>query len=269
MNITAINSTDKAKKKIKSIAKANHLSYDLVYAIISFHWNYDGVEGEWVNNLDKDQHYHERLEFVCEKLGLAQKSYTKEEVIDLIYNQLQTLDREAIFQNFLTGAEEKNYCAISPYASYHYLANATKHNLNSLIWKVKDLTDEKIIWNVFCKLFRGGAVDRYNLDYLFADLVLDLPFENQLVKTSDWTADFITKINDDMKLADLLKTLKAYCKGDKYCLQTILEALSYSGILPVKNHPVSGIFLPDFRDKLSKHYPSNEWTYPLRFWTSN
>lgn len=268
MNITAINSTDKAKKKIKTIAKANHLQYDLVYAIFSFYWNYDGVEGEWVNDLDKDPNYHERFEFVCKQLGLDQKTYTKEEVLDLIYNRLQTIDKEAIFQNFLTGATEKNYCAISPYASYHYLANATKDNLNSLILKTKDLTNEKIIWRVFCKIFRGGSVDRYNLDYLFADLVLDLPFENQWVKTSDWTADFIKKINADMKLTDLVKTLKEYCKGDKYTLQTILEALSYSGILQVKNHPVSGIFIPDFRDKLSNHYPSNEWTYPLRFWTA-
>lgn len=268
MNVTEINSTDKAKKKIKTIAKANHLDEDLVYAIISFHWNYDGMEGEWVNDLDKDSNYHERFDFVCKKLGLDQKSYTKEEVVDLIYKRLQTLDKEDIWQNFLTGARERNYCAISRYTSYYYLANATHENLNTLVWKAKDLTNDKIIWAVFCKLFRGGSVDRYNLDYLFADLILDLPFENQFVKTEDWTTDFIKKINSDMKLSDLVKTLKEYCKGDKYCLQTILEALSYSGILQVKNHPVSGVFIPDFRNKLSEHYPSNEWTYPLRFWTS-
>lgn len=266
MNITEINSTDKAKKKIKTIAKANNLDYDFVYALISFHWNYDGIEGEWVTDLDKDEAYNERLAFVCQKLQLTDKAFTKEEVISLILSKLKSTDRATLLGEFLSGATSKNYCVVSKYATFHYLNNATDEKLNTLIWKNADLTAEKILWWVFCKIFRGGSVDRYNLDYAFVDLCIDLPFENQLVKTNDWTKDFIQKIDESMKLSDLITAVKAYCKGDKYYLQTVLEALSYSGILPVKSHPISDIFIPDFRDKLSSHYASNEWTYPLRFW---
>ena len=266
MNIAEINSSEKAKKKIKSIAKANHLDYDLVYAIFSFHWNYDGVEGNWVTDLIEDTPYHERYHFICEKLGLNDKVYSKQEVIDLILNKLNTLDKEQIFNNFLIGATTKNYCAISYYASYHYLTNANPENLDSLVWKAKDLNQKQIIFGIFCKIFRAGSVDRDNLGYLFSDLVIDLPFENQPATTDNWTENFIKNINTEMSLSDLIKSLKDFCKGDKYFLQTILEALSYSGILQVKNHPTADIFIPDYRGELSSHFFSNEWSYPLRFW---
>ena len=55
-------------------------------------------------------------------------------------------------------------------------------------------------------------------------------------------------------------------KGDKYFKQEILQALSYSGKIKVNDINISDIFIPDFIDELSKHFYSNEWTYPLRMW---
>ena len=43
MKVTDINTTDKAKKKIQTIAKNNNLDYELVYYIFCFHWNYGNI----------------------------------------------------------------------------------------------------------------------------------------------------------------------------------------------------------------------------------
>ena len=64
MNISEINSTDKAKNKIKRIAKDNNLDYEFVYSIFSFCWNYDltkmGWSIGWVKDLDRDNEYLRR-----------------------------------------------------------------------------------------------------------------------------------------------------------------------------------------------------------------
>nr|WP_128414990.1 hypothetical protein [Flavobacterium sp. Root935] len=139
-------------------------------------------------------------------------------------------------------------------------------------WKSTQLTKKKIVWQLFLKIFRGGSVDRYNLEYLYADLVINLPYQNQIIKNEDWIDDFIKRVNDNEKtinLTGLITILKEYYKGNKYYLQTVLEALSYSNRLKVKNYSIYKIFLPDFRDKLSSHFYSNDWTYPLRFWNQS
>lgn len=270
MKVTDINTTDKAKKKIQGIAKSNNLDYDLVYYIFCFHWNYDGIEGRWVTELDKDVEYQHRYKFICDELKLNQENLTKTQIIEDIYNKLNSLNETTIAENFIFGATQKNYCLVSEYASFYYVANATKEKLNTLEWKSADLTLENIVQQLFLKFFRGGSVDRYNLEYLYADLTINLPYQHQIVKNQDWTKDFIKKVDNNrekLKLSDLRNIVKEFCKGDKYFLQTILEALSYSDTLKVENHSIKDIFVPDFRNKLSSHFYANEWTYPLRFWS--
>lgn len=270
MKIATINSTAKAKKKIHTIAKSNNLDYDLVYAIFCFHWNYDGIEGDWVTDLDQDDDYHHRYELIRIKLGISIPNHDKKEVMEQIYNQLQLRDKNKLFNHFIYGATQKNYCLVSEYASYYYLTNATLEKLNTLEWKSKELTLEIIVKQLFLKLFRGGSIDRSFLEYLYVDLNVALPYLTQTVQTLDWTEPFIEKLeanSEKGKLSELTNSLKEFCKGDKYFLRTVLEALSYSDILKVSNHCVQGVFIPDLRNKLSPHFNSNEWTYPLRFWS--
>ena len=269
MKITEINTTDKAKRKIQNIAKNNNLDFDLVYYIFCFHWNYDGPEGTWVTEVDKNEDYQNRYKYIFDNLMLAERNYNKNQVVNEIYDLLKKVDEIQLNENFITGAKQSNYCLISEYSSFHYLTNATNEKLSTLEWKSTELTKQNIVKQLFFKIFRGGAVDRYNLEYLYADLVINLPYQNQIIKNEDWVENFIRRINDNREktnLTGLITILKEFCKGDKYYLQTVLEALSYSDKLKVENHSVDKIFLPDFRNKLSSHFYSNEWTYPLRFW---
>ena len=269
--ITEINTTDKAKKKIQTIAKSNNLDFDFVYNLFSFHWNYDGHEGDWVNNLEKNKEYQQRRDFICQKLKIEQTEIEKNHIVERLQEKLKVIDNELLFKNFILGSMNKGYCLVSEYASYHYLNNSNIDRLNSLEWKAETYNAETIRKNVFLKVFRGGSVDRYNLEYLYADLLVNLPYLEISNNTKDWTQSFVNEIEnaEKMSLSDMKTLLKSYCKGDKYFLQTILESLSYSGIIKVKGHSTEDVFIPDFRNKLSEHFYSNEWTYPLRFWNED
>lgn len=269
MDITSINSSAKAKKKIQSIAQCNNLDYDLVYAIFCFHWNYDGLEGDWVTGLTQNAAYQERYEWIRNKLARSNRTYTKAEVVEQLYHKLTTVDKSSLYSNFVFGATQKNYCFVSEYASHAYLNNASPEKLNTLDWNVNVLNFAQIIKQLFLKIFRGGAIERSSLAYLYVDLLVDLPYLNKTIDSESWVMPFLEKVDDNRaehKLTDLVKLLKTYCKGDKYFLRTTLEALSYANSLQVENHPVEAIFIPDLRNKLASHFNANEWTYPLRFW---
>lgn len=272
MQVTKINITDKAKRKIKKIAINNNLDYDLVYSIFCFNWNYDGAEGKWVYDIDQNEDSQNRYKFIFDSLKLPQESLTKNQVVDEIYNHLKKVKKDELYKKFISGAVQGNYCLISEYSSFHYLTNLTKEKLSTLEWKSEKMTNENIVEKLFLKIFRGGSVDRYCLEYLYADLVIDLPYQNQMIRNEDWVENFVKRVDEngeEINLTGLVNILKGFCKGNKNYLQTVLEALSYSDIIKVKNHSVNHIFIPDFRNKLSAHFYSNEWTYPLRFWNES
>jgi len=49
----------------------------------------------------------------------------------------------------------------------------------------------------------------------------------------------------------------------------VLQALSYADVLQVEGLPVTEMFIAERRDELAPHFYSNEWTFPLRFWSTN
>ena len=268
MNVLEINQTDKAKKKLANIAKKCDLDYDFVYPLFSFFWNYDGIKGDWVESIDEDDEYKKRYEFIFDRLGLKNESLSKSYIIDGLNINLLSNDVVSLKNRFLHGCQNGNYGLISEYASYFYLKNGTKEKLETLEWNIKSsYTRKKIVENVFKKLFRGGSVDRDNLEYLYADLAVFLPYNQYFnnIVLEDWSNDFVKNIKAKT-LTELTKELRHYCKGDKYFLQTILEALSFSGVIKVPNHDISNYFIPDYRKDSIEIYSSNEWAYPLRFW---
>jgi len=272
VSISEINVTDKSKKKIQSIAKNCNLDFDLVYYLFSFHWNFDGLEGDWVNNLEKDKEYKKRQSLICENLKIEHTKLDKNQVVESIQKNLSAADRNLLKNNFIYGSANRNYCLVSEFASYYYLNNSSIDKLYSLDWETKEYNIECVIKNLFFKVFRGGSVDRYRLEYLYADLIINMPYSVLSSDTEDWSINFISEVEkneEKVSLTDLKTLLKPYLKGDKYFLQTILEALSYASILKVAGHSIEDIFIPDYRNKLSEHNFANEWTYPLRFWRKN
>jgi hypothetical protein len=111
MNILEINQPDKAKRKLIKIAQNNDLDNDFVYFLFSFYWNYDGPEGDWVSikNLDIDNEYRNRYEYIYNKLCLKDEILNKNYVVKKIYNNLLEMDIKTLKNNFLYGCMNGNY----------------------------------------------------------------------------------------------------------------------------------------------------------------
>jgi hypothetical protein len=273
MNIFEINTTEKAKNKIKQIANKNSLNYNFVYTLVSFFWNFnegyhDKYYSKWVENIIIDTEYIKRKESVLNKLYLKEGLLNKNHAIEKLYNSLFEKNKETLINNFLYGSLKGNNGLVSEYATYYYLRNATKEKLATLYWgKEFSYNEMSIMKSIFLKIYNGGMSARNALNYCYTDLLIKLPYEIKNVISIDWTKDFIKELGQKkLTLTDLIKTVKHYCKGDKYFLQTVLEAISYSEILKVSKCDIKNVFLPDFRDTESKHFYANEWTYPLRLW---
>lgn len=271
MNILEINTTEQAKKAIKKLAKSNDLDYEFVYFLFSFCWNYDKQYFRQIKKIDLeiDDEYMRRKKIICDELNLQCNVLEKNYAIEKLYDCLSEIDTNILWRNFLHGSANGHNGYVSEYASFYYLSNATKENLETLFWKNGDNPNEDSIMNsIFLKLFNGGIDARNSLLYSYTDLIIKMPYTTTEFVVKDWTKDFIKDITGEkLTLTDLIKILRQYCKGDKLFLQTILEVLSYSGILKVPNIDIQNIFLPDYRDVKSKHFYSNEWKYPLRLWS--
>ena len=271
MYILEINQMDKSKKKLIGIAKNNNLDYQFVYFLFSFFWNFDKESLREVKNLDFEDEYFYRKKAICEMLKIKEETLNKRDIIEKLYNRLLKIDDGKLKNNFMYGSLNGNNCYISEYASFYYLKNASREKLDTLFWNDKNNQNEMSIMKcIFFKLLNSGLDAKNSLIYCYSDLSIELPYDINKMTIKDWTNDFIQELDENnenkITLTDLIKILKKYCKGDKLFLQNVLEALSYSGILKVQNHKVDNIYLPDYRDKKSKHFYSNEWKYPLRFW---
>ncbi|MDH7447598.1 hypothetical protein [Aquimarina sp. 2201CG14-23] len=272
-----INQSEVARKKLKSLAKSSNLDLEFVALLANYNWDYDPIGRESIGWVQKEQIDSEQLtkdsELIFEYLGLKNdlsfdKKYLKEQIVSSHKNK----NPDKLRENILISGLEKNYCYLSEYSTYHYLNNLSFEKLELLDYK-ESYDNLAFIKTLFKKLFRGGAVDRYNLFYCYCDLCINLPYKE--VKQSEiinWIEILLKNINNldsSATLKSLIKSCQGIIKGDKYFKQEILQSLAYSGDLKTNKIDVSNIFIPEFRDVLSNHFYSNEWTYPLRFWNEN
>lgn len=270
-----INQSDTAKRKIKSLAKNSNLEFDFVNRLAKYVWDYDPYGREDTGWVKKEQINQEQFEEEMSDLThlLNVKDFavlTKDALIEGIISSHQKKDKQALIENLSSAVFTKNYCYLAEYATFHYLNNLTSDKLQLLDFK----GNVNLIQNIFLKIFRGGGWgDRSNLEYCYVDLCIALPYvETNQSFSSDWNTTLIQSINSNGKatsLSDLIKCCKGVMKGDKGFKQEVLQALAYSGEIEVEGVDVSEIFIPEFRNVMSKHFYSNEWTYPLRLWNDN
>ena len=269
------NTTATAQRKIKSLAKANGLEEKFIKVLANFTWDYDPEFGNepigWVKNEEIDQNAKRDLDYLADKLNIPYEiNIQKNEAQNDLINKVREINESELYEKFLYSAKIKSYVNISEFASYSVLRGLNSENVKGLNWK-KEINIVQIARNLFLKAFRGGSIDRFDLDYLWCDLCLELrnkvPTKDKLDIDSFLSA--ISSLGEQTNLIDLIKVSKEYVSGDKYLKQEYLQALSYSGLLEVNEISRNNVFIPEFKDELSEHYYSNEWTYPLRFWTTN
>ncbi len=272
-----INQSETAKRKLKSIAKSSNLDIKLVTLLANYSWDYDPIGRESIGWVKKEQIDQERLskdiEILYNYLGIDNNlKFDKKYLVEQILSFHKIKNQEELKNKLLISGIEKNYCYLSEYSTYHYLNNVSLEKLELLDSK-ESYSELEFLKTLFMKIFRGGAVDRYNLLYCYCDLCISLPYvKTHSSQVTKWVEDLISRINkldDSATLTDLIKNCQGIIKGDKYFKQRVLQSLAYSGDIKVRTINVTNIFIPEFRDVLSSHFYSNEWTYPLRFWNKN
>lgn len=269
------NTSDTALRKLKTLSKISGLDIRLVTILANFTWNYDCEYGNeakgWVKNDDLDKDAQKALSWLSEFLQLPEDFLlTQEQAQHDLINQYKKIDTRSLWNNFLRSAVSKNYSGISEFSSYHYLHGLNSVNIRELDWN-KNLTILSIANKLFLKLFRGGAIDRYDLGYLWCDLTVNLTPTTTSNVEENWVPNLLSIIENlepKSSLTDLIKACKGIISGDKYFKQEVLQGLSYAGIIEINSESISDTFTPSKRDELSSHYHSNEWTYPMRFWNS-
>lgn len=272
------NQTDSARRKLKSLAKASGIEVELVSALANFTWDYDPGFGNeamgWVSTGALTQAAEKQLHWIAESLRLP-PDFTLEfdrAADDLIRSHAdQSID--GLWVNFCLAAVNKNYGRVSEFASHYYLRGVNRSRIKSLAWKGKRVGLVEIARNLFLKLFRGGTIERDDLGYLWCDLAVPLEYEVQKASTANpWIEPLLASIESlppKSGLNDLLACCKGLIGGDKFFKQEVLQSLAYADVLRVNRLPVSEMFIADRRDELSPHFYSNEWSFPLRFWSSN
>ena len=272
-----INQSETAKRKLKNLAKSSNLDIEFVTLLANYSWDYDPIGRESTGWVRKEQIDLTQLsndtKLIFEYLGLKNDSnFTKEYLTEQILTSHKSKNPKELRKNILRAGLEKNYCYLSEYSTYHYLNNLSLEKLKLLDSKESYNTSE-FLRKLFMKLFRGGALERYNLLYCYCDLFISLPYkkveESNAINWIETLVDNINNLSDSATLKDLIKSCQGVIKGDKYFKQETLQALAYSGDLKINKIDVSNIFIPEFRDVLSNHFYSNEWTYPLRLWNEN
>ncbi len=272
------NQTETARRKLKNLSKATGVDLELVAVLANFTWDYDpGPSNEalgWVKPGSGGNAAKKQQTWIAERLSMPPDfSLLRNQAEKELIQAQSRFSTDDLWSKFLAAAALGNYAHVSEFASYQYLRGLNKSRAASLGWRAKSLGIAEIARNLFLKLFRGGSIERGDLDYLWCDLVLQLPCETPVRESQEsWLEPLLTSIETlppGSGLKDLLASCKGLVGGDKYFKQEVLQALAYAGVLVVNSFSVNDIFLPELRNKLSPHFYSNEWSFPLRFWSTN
>ena len=271
------NQTDTARRKLKSLAKVSGLDVDFVSTLASFTWDYDPEFGNepigWVSYAKLSNTAKEQLRSIAQTVGLDPDfELGRGQATEGLIQAHGVRSKDIVWSNFLAAAVNKNYGRVSEFASHHYLRGVNESNVSSLVWDGSTIGMVEIARNLFLKLFRGGTIERYSLAYLWCDLTIPLGYTDSLPSDSAWLDLLLSAIEAlpaNSGLKDLLACCKGLVGGDKFFKQEVLQSLAYADVLRVTGFPVSDMFIAERKSELSSHFYSNEWSFPLRFWSSN
>lgn len=274
------NQSATASRKLKSLAKESGLDVKLVTTLANFTWDYDPSPHfpkeatGWVDNSQLPSSASEPLKWVADSLGIASDiQLTRSAAEQLLLDAFGELSASMLWPNFLAAGTSKNFGHVSEFASFHYLRGATQSRLQSLDWGTGPMGILDIARNLFLKFFRGGSIERYNLAYLWADLCIPVETIQPPAGTSTgWVGKLLERIEalpERSGLKDLLDCCTGLVGGSKGFKQEVLQALTYADVIRVNGLTVKDMFIPERRSELGPHFYSNEWSFPLRFWSVN
>ncbi|MCA9494872.1 MAG: hypothetical protein KC621_33315 [Myxococcales bacterium] len=266
--MTPRNLTPSADRKLRRLAGLAGLDPALVRVLASGTWDYDpdprGEAKGWVEGPPVLEGATDEALAVITSLP---EELTRDRAVEEVMAALAAVEEDLLRRELLHAGATGSYRHLSPYATTHFLRHATEDRLASL-WRDRPVGRDDLVRDLFLKVFRGGSVDRDDLAYAWTDLVVDLP-DVPHAEPVDWLPSVLDAIAGPpiaAGLSELIAAARQHTRGDRHFRQTLLEALSYAGLLEVAGWSRIGRFWPEHQHVLARRSGANEWTVPLRLW---
>lgn len=272
------NQSDSARRKLKMLAKVSDLDVEFVTALANFTWDYDPRSGReplgWVSNTTLSSVAEDQLQSIAERLGLdCEFELSRDQAAKDLIQSHHDQSSDLLWANFCSAALNKNYGQVSEFASYFSLRGLNKTRVDLLHWNGSRIGMVEIAQQLFLKLFRGGSIERGDLAYSWCDLSIPLEYVGaQPSHSAEWLNQLLSAIESlptKSGLSALINCCKGIVGGDKFFKQEVLQSLAYADVLRVNDLSVTEMFIAERSGEMSPHFYSNEWSFPLRFWSTN
>ena len=263
------NQTPKSKRRIKKLARDNGLKVELVEALACRFWNWDDDNFCWVPKKQKND--MPESAYATLEVGLdwpRDRIVSSSEVVNLALDFVSAGIAPHV-NSFLAAVPAQNYWAMSPLITVSALKGLT-HDRIALCRDCDEITFEAACSHAAEKLGLFGHIHS-SLGYAAFDSISSAIGTASKPNDGQWlrdTCDAVSSLPSNSKLADIVRATAKPLGGNKKTRSRVLIALGIAGVLATDEFDAGRDFWPE-KVKLSSHFYSNEWTFPMNFWTES
>ncbi len=265
----ARNKAPKSQRKVKGLAKRSALPLPLVEALVSRSWNYDNDNFCWVPNAQRHEIPEASLEVLEDGLRWSR---TQQLSVDEVVARALSFAQQGLgahVERFLNAVPAQNAWGMSPLMTSATLRGLSRENLSSC--PPPGTLDFAAMCTYASAKLGLSLAPRTNLGFAAVEAItLDLGTVSPSSKPS-WLTEVcasIKALGRGSSLTDLVKATAKPLGGNKHTRSRVLEALALVGVLRTEVFNPGEDFLPAV-ERSSSHFYSNEWRFPMNFWTES
>jgi len=263
------NKTPKSKRQIKKLARDSGLEHELVDALVCRFWNWDKENFCWVPK-EQENDMPEAAYAILET-GLdwpRSRIVSSSEVVNTALDFV-TAGIAPHVNSFLAAVPAQNAWAMSPLITVAAL-NGLTNDRTALCQTGDEITFELACSYAAVKL---GIFARPHSDLGYAAFdsisseigTPSKPNDGQWLRDA---CDAVSSLPSNSKLADIVGATAKSLGGNKHTRAQVLMALGIAGVLATDEFDAGTDFWPE-KEKLSSHFYSNEWSFPMNFWAES
>jgi len=263
------NQTTKSRRRLKKLAVDNGLGGDFVEALACRFWNWDRENFCWV-----PKHQLNDMPDAAFSILETALDWPRDRVVP----RAELIDRATAYASegiaphagsFVASVPARNCWSMSPLITAATLTNLTAARHSSCT--IPDgITFDDACSYAATKL--GLFARRHNdLGYAAFDSITLAMGEAPAPSDGTWlsdTCDAIAELPSGSKLVELVRATSKALGGNKATRSRTLMALGIVGVLGTDEFTAGTDFWPE-KNRLSAHFYSNEWSFPMNFWAES
>ncbi len=263
------NQTTKSKRRIKKLAADNGLSLDLVRTLACRFWNWDQENFCWVPKDQKNEMPDAAFSILETALDWPRdRVVPRAEIIDCVTAFVSDGIAPRV-NNFVASIPAQNCWSMSPLVTVATLANLTPERHSFCV--IPDaITFDDACSYAATKLGRFARTHN-DLGYAAFDSMTVTMGDPPASSDGKWlcdTCDAIASLPSRSTLVDIVRATSKALGGNKSTRSRALMALGIAGVLGTDEFNAGTDFWPE-KNRLSDHFYSNEWSFPMNFWAES